>query len=874
MKRFVYPAFTPALAVTLGALLSAQTTIAAVPTVSVLAAPTNEGLSEMQVTFSLSSAADGGESLSFDLIEGTATTADFSSASGTVIEFAAGETTKSTFVTLADDAFPEVDETFQMVLSNPTGLTFAASSYSLTILDDDGAALLPSFFSDGMVLQREKGAKFWGYACPNCPVVVTFAGRTWNAVSASDGRFEVVLDNLLASSVERDLTITSNGEIETITGVLVGEVWMGAGQSNMEFPFSFLPSPENDAEVASANDPLLRLYLPTEQARENPVDTIEGDWLSAVPGDMPDMPALPYFIAKRLRAELGVPVAIIECAWGGQRIEGFISETKLLTFPEGSNAVADKNADYAAYAAYEAELAAWLANPQGPEPQPPGDDPRFEPSLAGQIYNGMVAPLAGYGVRGILFYQGEANSFFFSPSNYADFMEALVADWRAAWGEELPFYYMQLANFVSSQRPLWVNVQNEQRVALENLTSVGMTVGNDIGNPNDIHPTNKSNFADRFVRWPLLNEYGQTSVVPSGPLYRNATVAGGAVTVEFDYSMGLSTRDALPLGGFQLREGSGPWVNASATISGETVVVTAASKPNPTEVRYAWNPDPTMANLVNSAGLPASVFVATPGPPAPLTVTATASPINEGFIGYPVQLSLSAPAQGGEQFSFSLVAGSAGPNQDFVPWVDGLVVFNQGETSQTLWLTLVDDAVIEPDETFIIQFFAPSGLLLAQSELELTIVNDDTLLDDFGDSYGLSVAERAGDADGDGDGIPVLIEFAFNLNPTVAESPCYVSGVTLDTEGEPFGLPQIVSKTDPVTGDLEVCYVFVRRTDAAPRVEYFPEVAQDDLQFQAATPNRVTSIGDHWEEVEIVIGGDSFPLVDRRFARVRVVSNE
>ena len=857
--------------------MAAPIAVAANPSVTVVAVPTNEGASGLTVTFSLSSPAAGGERFNYSLVEGTATFADFSAVNGGLVQFTTGQTSRSISVSLIDDAFPEGDETFQIALSNATGLTLAAPSATLTILNDDGAALLPSFFSNGMVLQRQKGAAFWGFACPNCPVTVTFAGRTWNTVAANDGRFEVVLDNLQASSVERSLTISSNGETKTLTGVLVGEVWLGAGQSNMEFPFAFLPSPENNAEVASANDPLLRLYLPIEQARENEVDFIEGSWLSAVPGDLPDFPALPYFVAKRLRAELGVPIAIIECAWGGQRIEGFISEEKLLTFPEGSNAVADKRAIYAEYESYEADLAAHQANPQGPEPQPPGDNPRFEPNLAGQIYNGMVAPLAGYGVRGMLFYQGEANSFFFSPDNYADFMEAIVADWRSAWGETLPFYYMQLANFDSPDRPKWVNVQNEQRLALNNLTLSGMTVGNDIGERDDIHPANKSDFADRFVRWPLRNEYGQSSLLPSGPLYRSSTVSGGVVTVEFDYATGLAARNTLPLGSFQLRRNSGAWVDADAVISGSTVRVSSASVPNPTEVRYAWDPDPVAANLVNAAGLPASVFVATPGVPgAPVTptVTATASPTNEGIIALPVEFTLSAPAQGNEQFRFSLVAGSAGAEQDFSPRNNVLVSFSAGETSQTIVLILVDDAVIEPDETFTMQFSAPSGLILGQSALQLTIRDDDTLLDDFGARFGLSVAERAANADGDGDGIPILVEFAFNLNPTVAESPCYHSGVTLNSEGEPFGLPRIVSQVNAVTGEREISYVFARRTDSAPRVQYFPELAQDNLQFVGATPDRVTAIGDHWEEVEFIIGGDSQPLVDHGFARVRVVSNE
>ena len=304
------------------------------PSLTVLAEPTNEGLIGLLVTFQLSENAVGGEQIQFNLIEGTATEDDYLSfGPNAVIDFPAGEDSVELFITMVDDDDAEADETFSIEISSPVGLTVNTPSTELTIVNDDlffgevapGEIILPSFFSDGMVLQRETGAPFWGTVAPGAAVTVEFDNRVFNTFANVIGRFEVNIDNLVASSVGRELTVTSGGGSVTLNDVLVGEVWFCSGQSNMEFPFSFLPTPANNLEAANANDPLLRLYLPIEQARENPAVAIEGSWLRALPTDTPDFPVLPYFFGQRLRQELGVPVAIIECAWGGQRIEGFIS---------------------------------------------------------------------------------------------------------------------------------------------------------------------------------------------------------------------------------------------------------------------------------------------------------------------------------------------------------------------------------------------------------------------------------------------------------------------------------------------------------------------------------------------------------------------
>ncbi|MGJ8725944.1 MAG: Calx-beta domain-containing protein [Roseibacillus sp.] len=701
------------------------------PSLTVSSTPTNEGLIGLTVDFTLSSPAEGGERIFFDIEEGTATSADFIPFNGGIIDFAAGTTSESFIITMIDDEIAEADETIQITAYDATGLTLANAVSFHTILNDDASAIrLSSFFSDGMVLQREKGAPVFGYVVPSSTVTVQFAGETYQTVADSNGRFEVSLENLAASSVGRDLVISSDGITETISGVLVGEVWMGAGQSNMDFPLNFLPSPENDNASATSNDPLLKIFVPTETARGSRQDLVSGNWLAAVPGETSDFSALAYYYGKRLREELGVPVAIMECAWGGQPIQGFISEEKLATFPEGIELLETRDFFYGIYAQaladFEAALAAWNENPVGPEPVFEEDDPNVAANLGGQIYNGMVAPMVGYGMRGILWYQGEANTFDFASQNYQPLLEALAEDWRERWGEELPFYFVQLPNFVSEARTRWVEVQNAMRLASATIPNSGMVVGNDIGDPEDIHPINKSDFAERLVLWPLANEYGLDSLLTSGPAYSESFIQGSSVVVEFDFSSGLATRGGGPLGGFELREEEGDWVSANASIIGESVVVSVPGMTSPTAVRYAWAQNPTAANLINSANLPSSVFEATPtNSPIDITLTTSAEPIDEGFIGLVVNLSLSSPAIGGESFNFELQDGTAVAGEDFIFWENGFFEFAPGETSQSILLTVLDDSIAEEDETFTFAITNPSGLTLAQSEITLTIFDDD-----------------------------------------------------------------------------------------------------------------------------------------------------
>ncbi|MDP0491627.1 MAG: sialate O-acetylesterase [Verrucomicrobiota bacterium JB023] len=472
---------------------------------------------------------------------------------------------------------------------------------------------MPAYFQDGLVLQREKGADIWGWVRPGSPVTISFADRTWHTSAAPNGRWEITLDNLAASSEGRPLVITDEVGSATLNDVLVGEVWLGGGQSNMDFPLGWLPSPENDHEIATTNDPLLRVFVPVQQARKDPQRFVSGQWLRASSDDIANLPATPYYFAKRLRAELGVPVAVMECAWGGQPIQGFITEEKLLSFPEGVGVLGEKEAAYAAWeealAQYEEDYAAWEENPKGPEPEYPSGDPQFEANLGGQSFYGLIAPMVGYGCRGIIWYHGEANSFGFSSTDYGELLGALAEDWRARWGETLPFYYMQLPNFDhQGSRPGWVTVQDEQRRALPEIPLSGMAISNDAGDPADIHPAEKSTIGERLARWALGNEYGVTGLSLTGPIYESSLITDQAIEITFTHGSGLTTSDGLPPGSLEIKTSEGTWVPAEGQINGDRLLISAEGVTNPLAARYAWEANPANANLRNADGLPASLF--------------------------------------------------------------------------------------------------------------------------------------------------------------------------------------------------------------------------------------------------------------------------
>jgi sialate O-acetylesterase len=491
---------------------------------------------------------------------------------------------------------------------------------------------LPSFFSDGMVLQQETEAAIWGEAGPGAEVRVKFSGQTLSVTADADGAWKVVFKGLTASKTGAELTIRVGNETRTIQDVLVGEVWLASGQSNMAW---LMKKCATGARAKTINNPLIRHYRGERVSAGEPQADYPGRWLPATPRNTPLFSAVAFLFAEKINQELDVPVGIIEASWGGMRIQTFISDEAIRQIPEAKKAVDSKDLQAAAFdpeqaeAEFQQRLKAhgiarqeWIdGGKQGRGPHKPGkqQDPGMAPGQPSTLYQGMIHPFVGYGMRGAIWYQGESNAD--EGSVYGELLQGLVLDWRARWGTEFSFYWVQLANFKEAstepgQEDGWMDVQDEQRLALQTIAKSGMAVANDIGSMS-IHPGNKKDVGLRLARWALHQDYASKElksggkgmdIVPSGPLYKGTQFDGARATVSFAYAEGLKSRDGEKLGRFELAGPDGKWVWGDAEIKGESVVVTAPSVKQAAKVRYAWAMNPEGANLVNEVGLPTSCF--------------------------------------------------------------------------------------------------------------------------------------------------------------------------------------------------------------------------------------------------------------------------
>lgn len=524
---------------------------------------------------------------------------------------------------------------------------------SLLLMNNLLALELPVIFADQMILQREQPVPIWGTAKAGEQVTVHFADQKKSTIASDDGKWRIDLDPLKASSQSRTLTITTpHKDTLTYSDVLVGEVWFAGGQSNMYRPFRMLTSPANDPfyepvteylrnERDTANDPLFRQYRASQVYKPYEAETIgRGKWSKAIPGEVNEFCGTAYFFGRELRRELNVPVALISCNKGGTIIEAWIppqeyeSTQTLKTFYERGMVKLKKEVDSwdeeTETARYREALAqrkqALSKGEKVPkkEPKKP-ENPLRNPSVPGTLFNGMVHPVAPYGMRGVIWYQGESNSGN-DPKEYRNRLQALIEGWRSTWGQEkLPFYWCQLANYKPvTEEPLgdevhgWVWVQNGQREALQ-LPDTGMAVLNDIGKTTDVHPKNKIDAGKRLSLWALSKVYDR-DLVYSGPLYKEAKVIDHTVLITFEHSgsglmvgkkhlMNLTTEAKEPLQRFQICGPDGEWKWAQAEITAKnTVTVWHEKIPKPLEVRYAWAPNPEGANLYNKEGLPTSVF--------------------------------------------------------------------------------------------------------------------------------------------------------------------------------------------------------------------------------------------------------------------------
>ena len=492
---------------------------------------------------------------------------------------------------------------------------------------------LPKVFSDHMVLQRDLAAPVWGWAEPGETVTVKIAGQTKTAKAGADGRWDVKLEPLPASTTPQTLTITGSigNQQSAITDILVGDVWLCSGQSNMEFGMG---NADNAKDIIpTATNTLIRLLSVKSPQTGGPVTDVPNGWSLCDTQSVGSFSAVGYFFGRKIQKETGLPIGLINNSWGGTQIELWTpvdAEAEVPELAPIAQAFGKKLTDFNEQLAKAIDpVAQWVEKARQAKakgevlPAPPAIP--AHPSIGGLsgIYNGRVTPLIPFGIKGALWYQGEANGG--DDDIYATKMRAMIGSWRKAWNQgEFPFYFVQLANWQPADTNAaggagWARIRMAQVKALK-IPHTGMASAIDIGVAGDIHPKNKEDVGDRLAFWALKNDYGQKDLVCSGPLYKGMTVEGSKIRVTFDYAgkglmVGKKTghgpavedKDGS-LKRFAIAASSNSWFWADAVIDGSTVVVSSPNAPTPVAVRYAFTMNPEGCNLYNKEGLPASPF--------------------------------------------------------------------------------------------------------------------------------------------------------------------------------------------------------------------------------------------------------------------------
>jgi sialate O-acetylesterase len=494
-----------------------------------------------------------------------------------------------------------------------------AALLTLTAASAFADVKLPSLFSDHMVLQAGVPVSVWGRAEAGEAVTVAIAGQTKTATAGADGKWAVKLDPLAAGG-PHELTAKGNpsagsgrGSSVVVRDVLVGDVWLCSGQSNMAM--SVGRANDFEKEKAEADFPKIRTFTVMGRASDAPQDECPGGWLVCSTQSVGGFSATAYFFGREIHRKTGVAVGLINSSVGGTPIEAWTSREAQEKLPEVKpifDRWAKMQAEWdpaKAKAEYEKALAESKASGKQAPRQPV--EPRLATSCPATLFNGKIAPLIPYAIRGAIWYQGEANSRG-DPGLYRLQLEALVKDWRSRWGEEFPFAWVQLPDFMKPQAAPsedtgWVFVRDGMLRAL-GLPRTGMAVALGTGAEADIHPKNKQEVGRRLAQWALADVYGVKDAVASGPLPAGHKVEGNRVVVAFRHADGGLVAKGGELKGFAIAGKDRAWKWAKATIQGETVVVESPEVPEPVAVRYAWASNPVEANLVNGAGLPASPF--------------------------------------------------------------------------------------------------------------------------------------------------------------------------------------------------------------------------------------------------------------------------
>jgi sialate O-acetylesterase len=447
---------------------------------------------------------------------------------------------------------------------------------------------LPKVIGNNMVLQRDKQVPIWGWAKPGEQVTVTFVTQQKRAKADTSGYWRILLSPLKASDKPADMTIAASNTI-TLSNILVGEVWLCSGQSNMEYTMKLGPSyakPKKGIDSAALEltetHPNIRIFK-VEKVLSSPDVTSTG-WNECTGAALEQFSAVGFYFAKNIQRELNVPIGVISSSWGGSRIEPWTPAEAYKALP--------------AFAP-EAQKTPFM----------------IDSVMPGKDYRSMILPLAPFALRGFLWYQGESNCMIEDGMRYADKMQALVDGWRKQWeNDKLPFYSVQIAPYYYTKRkdrlPHTPQTEAEFWEAQVQSTKIPRTgsiaITDLVDNLSDIHPPYKWEVGRRLSLLALANDYNK-KIVSSGPVYKSMKVKNGKVILSLNNSNGLKSIDGKPLSWFTIAGEDGSFVPANAEISGDNVVVSAEGIAKPKAVRFAWN-EAAMPNLFNAAGLPAVPF--------------------------------------------------------------------------------------------------------------------------------------------------------------------------------------------------------------------------------------------------------------------------
>jgi sialate O-acetylesterase len=445
---------------------------------------------------------------------------------------------------------------------------------------------LPAILSDGMVVQRDEPIPIWGWAEPGEQVTVVVAGQTATCAADAHGRWAAELEALVAGG---PYTVSIRGRNEVVlSDVLVGDVWLCAGQSNMQRGVNLTEAGRHT--ISRADRPRMRLVTLDRVTSDEPADDAKllTSWAPCSPASVESFSAVGYHFGAALQDELDVPIGLINCSWGGTRAEAWTSEPAL-------------RADPALGTVFE-RADRLLASP---------DIDKQRQHLPAALFNSLIAPLVDFPIAGVVWYQGESNESW--PNEYRTLLPTLIADWRAQWGKpELPFGIVQLTAYRPKQigpveESRWAAIREAQWHASQSDSFIGLIVTTDLGDENNIHPGNKRDVGYRLALWALSDVYGR-SFFSTGPVLRDVNTKEDQVVLTFDdVGSGLVARGGGGLRGFAVAGADQQFVWARARIDGDTVIVQAESVPEPVAVRYGWADYP-IGNLFNANGLPAAPF--------------------------------------------------------------------------------------------------------------------------------------------------------------------------------------------------------------------------------------------------------------------------